>query len=93
MSFWQADFRIYVYHLSHVSCRGTVRCTTCLNDVTDLPIAMQDGASEEHTDDSADAVAACEQWVLPAVEFDGLWESYVATYACKLVRLYSLVTR
>lgn len=35
-----------------------------------------EGAAEEMADDSDD-VPACKQWILPSVEFDGLWESLI----------------
>ena len=36
-----------------------------------------DGASEEYTDESEESVSSCSQWVLPAKEFDGLWENLI----------------
>jgi len=35
-----------------------------------------DGAAEEAADE-AEGVSACQQWVLPAKEFDGLWDSLI----------------
>lgn len=37
----------------------------------------RDGAFEEFTEDGDEAVVACQQWQIPSVEFDGLWENLV----------------
>ena len=36
-----------------------------------------DGVSEEYTDESEESVSSCQQWVLPAREFHGLWENLI----------------
>ncbi len=35
----------------------------------------EDGVTEEQTESEED-VTACQQWVLPAAEYHGLWERY-----------------
>ena len=42
-----------------------------------------DGASEEYTDDSEDAVNSSQQWMLPAREFHGLWENLIYDHEIK----------
>lgn len=41
-----------------------------------LPFTMLQGAAEEAVDGEEDVVSS-QQWLLPAREFHGLWESYV----------------
>lgn len=36
-----------------------------------------EGAEEETVGDDQASVSACQQWVMPAVDFDGLWDSLV----------------
>lgn len=79
VSFWQAAIAIHVFQLSEVTSANFNHFSfdyTMRN--------LKEGPSEETADDeSGENVSACTQWVLPAIENKGLWESLIFDEAIK----------
>ncbi len=68
---------IHIFQLHEASQRERARTYLLLTSSNTL-WRVQEGATEE-TDDTED-ITAYQHWMLPAREFDGLWEKYVCIY-------------
>ena len=67
---------------STVSCSGAFADSGVSFFDADLFIHVfqlsDEGPSDEVVGDDSGECSACTQWVLPAIEFDGMWDTYVA---------------
>lgn len=83
MHITQADLRVFVFTLNEVRPPTRVCVWVCVH--VSHARCVQDGVTEEHTE-SEEEVTACQQWVLPAKEFHGLWERCCLSYSLSPVR-------